>query len=80
MVWQQRLNLPTNIPFHVVAVWQMVAEGQSDRMVSDMEVCMKQSCVTEFLHVEKMAPIDIHWRPNSGCEHSKAVGVAFQQW
>jgi len=48
--------------------------------VSDVEVGMKQRRVTEFLHVEKMAPIDIHWRTNSGCEHSKAVGVAFQQW
>ena len=33
----------------------MAAEGQSD-----MEVCMKQRCVTEFLHVEKDAPKDIH--------------------
>ena len=27
-------------------------------MMSDMEVCMKQKCVTEFLHVEKLAPTD----------------------
>ena len=38
----------------------MAAEGQSDRMVSHMEVHMKQRCVNEFLHVEKMAPTDIH--------------------
>ena len=38
----------------------MAAEGQSDKMASDMEVQMKQRCVTEFLHAEKMAPIDIH--------------------
>ena len=38
----------------------MAAEGQSDRMAPDMEVYMKQRCVTEFLHVEKIAPIDIH--------------------
>ena len=38
----------------------MAAEGQSDRMVSDMEVHMKQKCGTEFLHVEKMAFTDIH--------------------
>ena len=38
----------------------MAAEGQPDRMVSDMEVRMKQRCGTEFLHVEKMSPIDIH--------------------
>ena len=58
VVRQQRLNPPTNIPFHVVAVWQMAAEGQSDRMVSDMEVWMKQWGETEFLHAEKMAPTD----------------------
>ena len=30
-------------------------------MVSDMEVHMKERCVTEFLHVVEMALIDIHW-------------------
>jgi len=30
-------------------------------MASDMEVCVKQRCVTEFLYVEKMAPTDISW-------------------
>jgi len=34
-------TLPTSMPLHVVAVWQMAAEGQSDRMTSDMEVCTK---------------------------------------
>jgi len=38
----------------------MAAEGQPDRMVSDMEVHMKQKCITEFLHAEKTAPTDIH--------------------
>ena len=38
----------------------MAAEGQSDKMVSDMEVSMKQRCVIKFFCVEKMAPIDIH--------------------
>ena len=59
VVWLQRMNLPTNTPLHFVAMRQMAAEGETDKMVSDMEVCMKQSCVTEFLHVEKMAPIDL---------------------
>jgi len=36
VVRQWRLNLPTNIPLHVVAVQQMAAEGQSDRMASDV--------------------------------------------
>jgi len=39
---------------------QMVAEGQSDRMVSDMEVKMKQRCGTEFLPAEKMVRTGIH--------------------
>ena len=38
----------------------MAAEGQSDRMASDTEVQMNQRYVIEFLHVEKMAPFDIH--------------------
>ena len=38
----------------------MAAEGQSDRMASDMEVHLKQRCGIECLHVEKMAPTDIH--------------------
>ena len=59
VVWQ-RWNLPTSILLHVVAVQQMAAEGQSDRMASDMEVHMKQGCRTEFLHVGKMAPLAIH--------------------
>jgi len=56
-------------------------------MVSDVEVHMKQRGGTEFLHVEKMAPTDIHrclaerlWRPDDGCEHHEVVGGEFQQW
>ena len=60
VAWQERLNLPTNIPFHFAAVRQLAAEGQSDRMASDMEVWMKQRCGIEFIHVEKMVPTDIH--------------------
>ena len=42
-------------------MWQLSAEGPSVKMVSDMEVCMKRRRVTEFFHLEKMAPTDIHW-------------------
>ena len=45
---------------YFIAVQQMAAEGQSDKMVSDMEVRMKQRCVIKFLHAEKIAPSDIH--------------------
>ena len=50
-----------NILLHVVAVWQVAAEGQSDSTVSDMEVHMEQMGVTEFLHMEKFLSTDIHW-------------------
>jgi hypothetical protein len=54
------LNLTTNIPLNFVAVQQMAADGQSDEMVSDMEVRLKHRCIIEFLHAEKIAPNDIH--------------------
>ena len=38
----------------------MAAVGQSDKMASDMEVCMKQMCRIGFLHAEKMVLIGIH--------------------
>jgi len=38
--WQLSLNLLTNIPLHAVAVQQMAAEGQCDRIVFDMEAHM----------------------------------------
>ena len=38
----------------------MAAEGHSDKTVPYIEVCMEQRSVTEFLHVEKMVPIDLH--------------------
>jgi len=60
--WQQRWNLPTLPRYTFVAMRQMAAEGQSDKMASDMEVRMKQRCVIEFLHAERIAPIDIHRR------------------
>ena len=70
-----------------VTVWQMAAEGQTDKMVSGMKVGMNQRCGTEFLLVEKSCN---YWhsltlaehllRPTSGCQHSEAVGGAFQQW
>jgi len=34
-------------------VWQIAAEGQSDKMASDIEMDMKQMCAIEFLHAEK---------------------------
>jgi len=40
----------------------MTAEGLSDKMASDMEVRMKQMCVIEFLHAEKIPLNDIYQR------------------
>ena len=60
MIRLLRLNFPTNNPLNFVAVQQMAAEGQAGKVVSDMEVCIEERCVTEFHHAEKMAPLDIH--------------------
>jgi len=38
----------------------MAAKVQSDKLMSDMGVLMKQRCGTEFLHAEKMSPTGIH--------------------
>ena len=42
-------NLPASILLHVAAVWQMEAEGQSDKV----EMHVKQRSSMEFLHMEK---------------------------
>jgi len=71
-----------SITFCCYATKQMAAEGQTGKMVSDMEVHMKKWCVTELFHVEKIAAVDLAehlWRPNSECEHSEAVDSVFQQ-
>jgi len=63
-------------------LFQMVAEGQSDRMASDMEVRIQQRYVIEFPHKLKMAPTDLHQcllNVYGGCEHSKAAGGMFPQ-
>ena len=51
----------------------MAAEGQSDRVASDMEVHIKQKCDIEFLYVKNIATSNIHLHLPSvdgdrGCE------------
>ena len=79
VIWQWRLNLTSNIPLNFVAVWQMTAEEQSDKMASDMEVRMKQRCVIEFLHAEKIAHNDIH-RGMLNVYGDKTVDVSAVRW
>jgi len=59
MVWK-RLNHPTNIPSHFVAVLPMAAEGQYDKMASDVKEWMNQNSGIEFLHAEKILHIGTH--------------------
>jgi len=54
------LNLPASILLRFVVMQQMAAEGQCGRTASDMEEHLKQRSGIEFLHVEKMPPIDIY--------------------
>lgn len=39
---------------------QIAAEGRSDKMASNMKVCMKQKCINEFLQGKKIAHTGIH--------------------
>ena len=47
--------------------------------MSDVEVRMKQKCVTEFLHVERMAPTGIHWH-SLNIDGDQAVDVSTVRW
>jgi hypothetical protein len=42
---------------HMFCCCVTAAEGQSDKMASDMEVRTKQRCVIEFHHAEKLHPL-----------------------
>jgi len=49
-------------------------------VASDVEVCLKQRCVTEFICVEKMTPTDIHQcLPNIDGDQTVAVSTV-KQW
>ena len=66
--------------FHFVAMCQMAAEGQSEKMASVIEVLMKQRCGIEFLHTEKTAPTDIHQHlQNSYADQTVDVSTV-RQW
>jgi len=55
-------------------------------MMSDMEVCLRQSCHWKTLYGKNgtqwhsLMLAGHFWGPISGCEHSEVVGDAFQQW
>ena len=61
--------------------------AQSDKMASDVEVQMKQRCVTEIppcgkngTHLHSSTLPQHLWISNSGREHSEVVGGTFQHW
>jgi len=61
----------------------MAAEGESDKMAFDMEVCMSVNSSTwkkKCTHWHSLILDEQLWRTNSGCEHSEAVGGVFQHW
>ena len=68
---------------HVIAMWQMAAEGQSDKMVPDTEVQTKQliiPCRNKGTRWHSLTLAKHLWWPNSGYGQSEAVGGVFQQW
>jgi len=54
------LNLPTNIPLRFAAMQQMAANGQFNKMSSDMEAHTKQRLGITCLHAENTTPTEIH--------------------
>lgn len=50
----------------------MAADENSDEVAPEIEVYMKQRCVTDFFHAEKLLAEHL-WRSNNECEHIKAV-------
>ena len=68
------------MPSNFIAVQHMEADRQSDKMMSDMEACMKQRCVTEFLHTERIAPTDIHQCLLNIYEDQRVDGSSVRQW
>ena len=61
---------------YVLLLWDTEEKRWSGKMKSDMEVCLKQRCSIEFLHVEKNNHTHWHlsmlaehsWRPHSGTD------------
>ena len=70
VVWQKQLSLPANIPIYFVAVWHMAAEGQSDKMVSDMQVWRKRVELNPWKHCTRRHLLILAkslCRPNTEC-------------
>ena len=73
-----KLNLPTNIALYFVAMWQVASEGQSDKMVSDMEIHMRQKCRSEFTSWGKNCT---YWYSLTFAEHLwRSVDVSTMRW
>lgn len=72
--------------FHYGAMWEMAAEGKPDKTASGIETQMKQSHVTEFLHMEKRHPLTFSDTCSMLLENKQwmwaqwGIGGAFQQW
>ena len=54
------VKVEPSLQYSIKFYFQIAAEGQSDKMASNMKVCMKQKCINEFLHEETIACTDIH--------------------
>jgi hypothetical protein len=64
-----------------VGVRQIAAEAQPDKMASDVEVCTKLRCHSIPPRGKILHSFTFNYACwNSGCEHSEAMGGAFQQW
>ena len=75
------VKVEPSLQYSIKFYFQIAAEEQSDKMASNMKVCMKQKCINEFLHEEKMAPIDINQcLLNVSRDQPVAVSMARHGW
>jgi len=51
------VEVETSCQYSITFCCCVAAEEQSNRMVSDIEVSMKQRCVIEFFYAEKWHPV-----------------------
>jgi len=59
----------------------MAAEGQCDKTMSVMKVCMEQRSGSKFLHADKIAPTNIHgYLPNIYEDQRVYVGTGGSSW
>lgn len=62
------------------AMQKMTAKRWYNKIAPNIEVHMKQKCATEFLHVGKTVPINIHWQLLNVYEDQTGDVITVRWW